>query len=125
VAKIKVEHEVLKKRNRIRFRKFRKDGYDHFKIRLYISGPLQEINYVEYELHSTFREPVRISDEREAGFPIEFWTWGEFEILVTAHYIDGHVEELTYYLEYSSELPDTAAAYYDETPTRILGDRDV
>ena len=121
MANISVKHEILKRGGRIRFRKFTKGGYDHFKIRLTVSGPLSQIEYVEYELHPSFWDPVRISKKRSAGFPIEFWTWGEFEILVTAHFLDGHDEELIYNLKYSSELPAEDAAYYDETPASISG----
>lgn len=121
MANISVKHELLKRAGRIRFRKFTKGGYDQFKIRLFLSGQLSQIEYVEYELHPTFYNPVRISKDRFAGFPIEFWTWGEFEIFVTAHFLDGHDEELAYYLKYSSELPLAATAYYDETPASILG----
>ena len=119
MANIIVKHEVLKKGERIRFRKFTRDGYDQFKIRLTLSGPLSEIAYVEYELHPTFKTPVRISKDRSTGFPIEFWTWGEFEILLKVHFLDGHDEELTYYLKYSSELPPGDGAYYDETPSSL------
>ena len=119
MADISVKHEVLRRAGRIRFRKFTKGGYDQFKIRLSLSGPLSQIEYVEYELHPTFRDPVQISKDQSAGFPIEFWTWGEFEIFVTARFLDGHDEELTYYLKYSSELPPEHAAYYDETPESI------
>ncbi len=121
MANISVKHEVLRRAGRVRFRKFAKYGYDQFKIRLFLSGPLSQIEYVEYELHPTFIEPVRISKDRSAGFPIEFWTWGEFEILVTIHFLDGHDEEMTYYLEYSSELPPGDTSYYDETPASIYG----
>lgn len=121
VSTIAVQHQIIKKSGRIRFRKFTKGGYDHFKIRLSLTGPLASIQYVEYELHTTFRDPIRISKERAAGFPIEFWTYGEFEVLVTAHFFDGHTEGLAYYLEYSSELPSEDSAYFDETPSNIAG----
>ena len=119
MGNITVKHEVLKRGGRIRFRKFTRDGYDQFKIRLTISGPLSEISYIEYELHPTFRDQFRISKDRSSGFPIEFWTWGEFEILVTGHFLDGHEEEVTYHLKYSSELPPDGAGYYDETPASL------
>ena len=119
MSNITVKHEILKKGGRIRVRKFTRDGYDQFRIRLTVSGPLEAIDHVEYELHPTFVNPVRISKDRSAGFPIEFWTWGEFEIIVTAYFRDGHEEEVTYYLKYSSELPPDADGYYDETPASL------
>lgn len=119
VGSITVKHELLKKGDRIRVRKFTRDGYDQFKIRLTISGPLSEIDHVEYELHPTFRNPIRTSKDRSSGFPIEFWTWGEFEVFVTAHFVDGHDETVTYELKYSSELSSDEAAYFDETPANL------
>ena len=116
---ITVNHEVLKKGDQIRFRKFSRDGYDQFKIRLTISGDLELISYVEYELHPTFMEPVRIAKDRSNGFPIEFWTWGEFEILITVHFVTGLRKEVTYFLKYGSELPSDHNAYYDETPASL------
>jgi hypothetical protein len=121
MSKITVQHECLKKNGRIRFRKFRRDGYDQFKIRLTLSGPLEDIDYVEYELHPTFSPPTRTSHDRAGHFPSEFWTWGEFEVGVTAYLVDGTLEETTYDLQYSDELPTDDAAYYDETPTNLRG----
>lgn len=121
MSKIKVQHEVLKKGGLVRFRKFSAKGYEHFKIRLSIQGTLSDIEYVEYELHPTFSDNVRISKDRDGGFPIEFWTWGEFEILVTVHYVNGEDKVLTYNLEYSTELPSEDSAYNDETPKSIMG----
>ena len=114
-----ISHQVLKKDGKVRFRILTRNGYDQYRIRLSISGPLSEISHVEYELHPTFREPIRISKDRLAGFPIEFWTWGEFEILVTAHYTDGHEESVTYDLQYGSTLPSSIDAYHDETPASL------
>ena len=121
MSTVSVRHKVLRKAGRVRFRKFSRNGYDQFKIRVSVSGPLSEIESVEYELHPTFINPVRISRDRSGGFPIEFWTWGEFEIFVTIHFVDGRDEELTYYLAYSSELPSEASAYHNETPASIMG----
>lgn len=117
--KISVNHELLKKNNRIRVRKFSSDGYEQFKIRLSISGPLHQISYVEYELHPTFKNKIRISEDNTAGFPIEFWTWGEFEIQVTAHFKDGHDELVMYQLQYGAELPSSEDSYNDETPLKL------
>ena len=116
---ITVKHDLLKKGRKVRLRKFRKDGYDQYRIRLSVSGPLSEIEYIEYELHTTFRDPVRIATDRNNGFPIEFWTWGEFEILVTAHFSDGNNQEIVYMLEYSDELPSNVDGYHDETPENL------
>ena len=118
---ITVEHSLVKKGGKVRFRKFTTDGYDQFRLRVNVSGPLDEIAYIEYELHPTFRDPVRISTDRKNGFPIEFWTWGEFEVLVTVHLAEGRKAEQVYMLEYSEELPSTDEEYFDETPENLRG----
>lgn len=41
---------------------------------------LDEVAYVEYHLHPTFRNPVRRVREREGGFPLETRGWGTFEL---------------------------------------------
>ena len=111
----------MKRRGRIRVRRFQPDGYDHYRIRLSIDGPLDEITSVQYELHPTFRSPVRNSRDRSDRFAIEFWTWGEFEVLVTAYYSDGSEQAITYQLEYSSELPAEDSAYFREDSSSATG----
>ncbi len=119
MTRISVHHEILKKSGKIRVRKFTRNGYDQYRIKLSISGPLDTISHVEYELHPTFKEPIRISKNRTEGFPIDFWTWGEFEILVTAHYLDGSEESTVFELKYGSQLPADSSFYFDETPLNI------
>lgn len=116
-----VRHEIVKKSGLIRVRKFKQNGYENFRIRLYIDGPLDKIHFVEYELHPSFSEPLRTSKEPSNGFSIEFWTWGEFEVLVVVHYFDGHKERLSYDLKYSSDLSSQDSDYMDETPESLRG----
>lgn len=117
MEKITVQHELLKQEDKVRFRQFTKNGYDHFLIRLSISGSLDDIDYIEYELHPTFKDNIRTANDRDNGFPIEFWTWGEFEIVVMAYFLNGKEKELSYLLEYAKELPKNLTGYINETPT--------
>lgn len=112
---IQIKHELVRHRGKVRFRKFRRGGYENFRVKLYVSGDIDNIKKVEYELHPSFRNSLRVGRDREKGFPIEIWTWGEFEILVTVYYNDGTEEEHTYDLKYSNELPADNSAYFDET----------
>ncbi len=41
---------------------------------------LDEIEYVEYHLHSTFRNPVRRVYKKEDGFALKTSGWGVFEL---------------------------------------------
>jgi hypothetical protein len=115
----KVQHEILKKDGLIRVRKFKSNGYENFRIRLFIEGPVDKIHYVEYELHPSFNEPLRVSKDPTNKFSIEFWTWGEFEVLVIVHYFDGHDENISYDLRYSTELTNLESGYLDETPAML------
>lgn len=120
-SKYKIKHELVKRGGKIRVRKFSRRGYDHFSLRIYVEGDLHQLEYVEYELHPTFKNPTRLEYQRKGGFPLTIWTWGEFEIPVTLRFIDGHVEQLMHELRYSDLLPPDNSAYVDETPAELRG----
>jgi transcription initiation factor IIF auxiliary subunit len=111
---IRVKHELLKRRGKVRSRRFRSDGAEHFKLRLFLEGQLGNVESVEYELHPTFQNPVRKVTQREGGFPLDLWTWGEFEVPVTVRFKDGSVKELVHDLSYSDDLPRNPSAYTNE-----------
>ena len=114
-----VHHELLRRNGRIRFRKFKKDGYEHYKIRLYVEGDIPDIETVQYELHPSFRDPLRESNVARDGFAISFWTYGEFEVLVTVIFRNGNRNTETYELMYSAALPAEDEAYIDETSLNV------
>jgi len=114
--KFKVKHELVKQRNKILMRRFKDTPYDCFKIRLYIEGDIDELKSVRYELHPSFPRPNQLTTSRSGGFPIEIWTWGEFEINVTFNHKDGIVTETVYHLKYSKELSDKDEDYIDVSP---------
>ena len=102
-----VKHELVKKRGKIRFRKFSRDGFDHFNLLIYVEGDLRDLESVEYELHPSFADPIRRVTQREGGFPLRIWTWGEFEIAVTFYLADGSTEQTVHNLLYSKLLHKT------------------
>ncbi len=116
-----VEHKVMKdRRGKIRVRKFYNDGYDHYMLKIFLTGSdLQKVDHVDYELHETFSDPIRSSQNSKTGFAMTIWTWGEFEIAVTVYMKDGLKWDVYYDLAYSNELPDDDNAYVDETPARL------
>jgi hypothetical protein len=59
---------------------------------------LGEIEAVEYTLHPTFPEPVRLVRNRADKFRLEDSAWGEFEINAHALMKDGNSEHLKHWL---------------------------
>ena len=111
---ITVNHKLLKRRGKIRTRRFSSEGYDHYKLRLYLTGELSNVEKVVYQLHSTFADPLRIIVDPSQGYALDIWTWGEFHVPVTVHLKDGSLQTLEHDLEYSDELPAGDGAYTSE-----------
>lgn len=113
---VTVKRELVKdKAGRIRFRKFREVGYDHYLLRIYLDGKLDGIDFVNYELHPSFKVPIRTSNDRKDRFAITFWTYGEFDITVNLFCKNKEKKQLTFKLEYSDGLPAEDGAYVDES----------
>ena len=53
------------------------------------TGELNQIDFVEYILHPTFRNPIRKSLDRESGFKIKTNGWGTFPIKVIINKLSG------------------------------------
>lgn len=118
---ITINHEIEKNsQGKIRFRKFKKGGYDHYKIRLFLDGDdLANVLSVEYELHPTFANRYRAVDDPSENFSLSIWTWGEFDIAATAVFTDGKTETFMHSLTYSNQLPSSDDAYVDESPEKF------
>jgi len=121
---IQVSHEILKdSRGKIRYRKFKKGGYDHYYVRLFITGhDVEEVLLAEYELHPTFSNPLRTTCNPNDGFSVYIWTWGEFEVGVNVHIKNGKKLSFVYDLSYSNSLPLDDDQYADETPAHCRED---
>lgn len=82
-----------------------KDGYWDWTI--YVKGPedvLEKIQYVEYTLHPTFPNPVRIISERGLkpyAFPLSTSGWGTFTVKVKVYYRDGTYQQMAHSLVFS------------------------
>ena len=80
-------------------RKFRVKGKKHYKVKLSVeeeANDLANVVEVRYRLHPSFKDPVRISDDKENSFSQEIWTYGYFPIEVKAFDENGNVvKELT------------------------------
>ena len=62
---------------------------------------LDKIESVEYALHPTFANPIRVVDDRETKFRLETAGWGEFLLYATAMLSDGRTVELEHELKLS------------------------
>lgn len=81
---------------------------------VWIEGPddaLDAINFVEYTLHPTFPNPVRLQKDRSTKFRLESAGWGAFTIYAAVHRKDGEVLKMQHLLalSYPEEVAERAA----------------
>jgi len=69
---------------------------------------LDEIAYVEYHLHSTFRNPVQRIRKKEGGFPLKTTGWGTFMLKARVVFKDEQRESqvLSHYLTLEGAGPN-------------------
>ena len=94
---------------KIKYRKFSKDGYEHYHIGVWIDGTdeeLSEVSRVEYLLHSSFKNRSRSSRARENGFSVTFWAWGTFDIQDKLHKRNGEIETKVHSLKFNLPVDD-------------------
>ena len=68
---------------------------------------LDDIMYVEYHLHPTFKNPVRRVHTKGGGFPLKSTGWGVFELKAKVVFKDSNKSPvmLSYYLEFEGSAP--------------------
>lgn len=59
---------------------------------------LDALEFVEWQLHPTFPNPIRRVTDRSTNFRLDTGGWGVFMIHATAHRKDGTTEKLRHYL---------------------------
>jgi transcription initiation factor IIF auxiliary subunit len=64
---------------------------------------LNRIAQVHYQLHPTFPNPIRITDDRNHRFPLITNGWGEFSLSITVALIDGTSETSSYWVRLRSD----------------------
>lgn len=65
---------------------------------------LEKVDYVEYTLHETFSNPVRVIRDRGKGkeaFPLSTNGWGTFRIFIRVFLKDGNILSLSHDLKFS------------------------
>src|SRR6185503_9920070 len=63
------------------------------------------VQSVEYRLHDTFPNPIRVISDRGSRFALSSAGWGEFRIAITVHLKDGTVQRTYHDLDLSKEPP--------------------
>jgi len=82
-------------------------GYSYVKNRIYLTGPdLDKVKKVQYVLHETFPNPVRVSEDPSNNFEIWIWTWGRFPIKAIITTKTGQQFEKDYSFSFRSKVDE-------------------
>ncbi len=83
-------------------------GYDYFEWMVFMDEPnetLEKVTSVEYRLHKTFPNRIRIVDDRKSRFALKATGWGTFRINIIV-YLENDEEIYTkYYLDLNKPWP--------------------
>ncbi len=83
-----------------------------FKWKVFMDEPgekLDKIKSVEYRLHETFPNPVRVVDDRASKFSLTSAGWGTFQMYITIYLKDGVEEHTSYRLDLGKSWPSDAS----------------
>jgi len=118
---IEIAHEIEKNSSgKIKFRKFKKGGYDHYNVRLFLKGSdLSKVSHVVYELHPTFANRTRMIDTHNNDFSLYIWTWGEFDVAITVYFKNGDKKNIVHSLSFSDMLPADDSKYVNVSPSQF------
>jgi len=86
----------------------KKGDSDWYQWRVFVDEEdkvLNRIEHVQYLLHRTFANPLRISDDRKTKFALESSGWGNFTIYITVRFKDGTEIDEEYFLDLKKEWP--------------------
>jgi len=79
-----------------------KDGMKYFRLSFTIDcddlKALDRVKWVTYFLHPTFKNPIRVVDDRQTNFRLDTAAWGEFLLKAKVHFADGTFLELKRYV---------------------------
>jgi transcription initiation factor IIF auxiliary subunit len=74
------------------------DWYDWCVFVDEISNIINSIKSVEYTLHPTFPDPIRLIESKSSKFALFSSGWGGFSIKIRVNYEDGSAHTTSYYL---------------------------
>src|SRR6478672_8515134 len=104
---------VRDKDGRIRYRYLHQGGREHYNLRVWLEADrkqLDDIDRVEYTLHRSFKDPIRISNNRGDNFSIFIWSYGMFAISAKLYYLDGMTSNIRYFMTF--DLPEDDGTNY-------------
>jgi len=84
--------------------------YEWYEWEVFMKEPAQpeeldQVKSVEYQLHETFPDPIRIVDDRNSRFALRSAGWGEFDIFITIYLKSGDKIETKYSLDLGKPPP--------------------
>lgn len=82
--------------------------YEWFEWKVFMDEPeekLEKVRSVEYRLHKTFPNPIRIVEDRNSRFALRSAGWGEFTIFITIYLEDGTEKHTKYDLDLRRPWP--------------------
>ncbi len=74
---------------------------------------LDKVSSVEYRLHETFPNPIRIIKDRNSRFALSSAGWGNFTIFITVYLDDGTEIPTKYFLELRKSWPPEESTMSD------------
>jgi transcription initiation factor IIF auxiliary subunit len=94
--------------------------YPWFRWTVFMDEPaerLAEVDRVEYRLHETFPNPIRVVSDPDSRFALHTSGWGEFVIFITVYLKNGSEEHTKYQLDLSRSWPSEMDAATDSVST--------
>ena len=82
--------------------------YQYYEWKVFMNEPpemLEKARSVEYRLHKTFPNRIRIIDDRESQYALKSTGWGNFWINIIVYLMDGTEIRTKYYLNLGKPWP--------------------
>lgn len=70
---------------------------------------LELVDRVEYQLHETFADPIRVQEDPESRFALQSAGWGEFAVVITIYLKNGSEIRTDYQLDLGKPWIDLVA----------------
>lgn len=102
---IQFEIDVIDKHNKVKF--FEREGKYLFWNRVYAKGEdMDKVKEITYIVHPSFPNPVRRVRNRESGFELIIWAWGEFTIKIIITTKDEEEYYRDFFLGFGDKLEE-------------------
>jgi transcription initiation factor IIF auxiliary subunit len=66
---------------------------------------LKLVKAVEYRLHRSFPDPIRVVDDRDTKFALQTSGWGEFSMIIIVYMVDGTEVQTQYFVDLRKPWP--------------------